>query len=312
MRPIMLGTHRRFRREVFWICFGGYLFAVLLGIPFIFLSQPLNSRGTSISSLCMQLVFTYVVGLLIVMLGFFLSGRVGLGLPFIENIFSKKPTWVRARGVVGLCILVSVGSMILVLFTSIVITAFAMVFQNNVLDAFAYLDESSYPKTWLWLLVAINAGISEELIFRLGLMTMFVWLGSHIHRGEVGRPSDFVMWVAIIAAGIIFGIAHLWGIFPVPDIWILRFRVVITNSLIGILLGWLYWRYGLESAMLTHIFVVIGFYVIFVPVSRSSNLLLIGLALVMLVVIIRWAWNALESDRLITDRLEPGDEISIV
>jgi hypothetical protein len=290
----------------------GYIFAVLLGVPFLSFFHPMNSQGIFILSFNMQLIIAHAIGLIIAMIGLRHSRRVGLGLPFIESVFSKNPVWMRARGVLGLIILVSVGSMILVLLSSIVITAFAMVFQNNVLDAFANLEESTYPSTWKWLLAAFYAGISEELVFRLGLMTILVRLGSLIHRDEAGRPSDLVMWVSIIVAGITFGFPHLWGVLPVPDFWILRFRVVFQNSLIGILLGWLYWRFGLESAILTHILVDIGFYVIFVPVSRSNNLLLIGLALVIFTFIVSWAWKALESDRLITDRLEPNDEISMV
>jgi hypothetical protein len=120
------------------------------------------------------------------------------------------------------------------------------------------------------------------------------------------------MWTAVAVAGFSFGIAHLWVVLPVPDSSIVRFRIIFQNSVIGTILGWLYWKYGLESAILTHILIDIGFYVVFVPVARSNSIVLIGLTLLTLIFIVSWAWKAIEADRLAMARLATKDEPSIV
>jgi hypothetical protein len=273
---------------------------------------PPNDQETLIFRFGLELAGANAIGLVIAIVGLLLSARVGLGMPFIEGAVSEKPIWIRTKGVLGLCILLSIGSIILVLLIGIVFTALSMALQQDVLDAFANLDESTYPSIWKWFLVSFHAGISEEIFFRLGLMTIFVWIGNFVHREHVGRPGNLVMWVSVVAAGFSFGIAHLWGVLPVPDILILKSSVVVQNSMIGILFGWLYWKFGLESATLTHILVDIGFYVVFIPVTRSNSFVLIGLALVSLIFIVSWAWKAIESDRLVTDRLALRDENSVV
>jgi membrane protease YdiL (CAAX protease family) len=84
-------------------------------------------------------------------------------------------------------------------------------------------------------------------------MTLIAWLLWKIFQGRRSEPSESIFWLAIVAAAILFGVGHLpaaanlWGLTP-----IVIFRTILLNALLGIPFGFLYWRWGLEYAMLSH------------------------------------------------------------
>ncbi len=71
-------------------------------------------------------------------------------------------------------------------------------------------------------------------------------------RGRT-QPTPLVFWIAIGVTAIVFGLGHLsaaagvWSLTPVVII-----RTITLNTLVGIPFGFLYWRWGLEYAMLAH------------------------------------------------------------
>jgi hypothetical protein len=74
-------------------------------------------------------------------------------------------------------------------------------------------------------------------------------------------------------------------------------RIVVQNTAVGIVLGWLYWKWGLESAMLAHFFFDVALYVVTLPVLQFGNPLLALAALVGLALVVRWARRAVAADR---------------
>jgi membrane protease YdiL (CAAX protease family) len=100
------------------------------------------------------------------------------------------------------------------------------------------------------LLASFYGGIAEELQLRLFLMTLLVWLFATFARRQ---PAPAVYWSAIVIAALLFGAGHLpaaaklWGL---SDIVV--FRTIALNAIAGLVFGWLYWRRGIEMAMLGH------------------------------------------------------------
>ncbi len=100
------------------------------------------------------------------------------------------------------------------------------------------------------LLASFYGGIAEELQVRLFLMTLVVWLCAAAGR----RPArDAMYWAAIVVAALLFGAGHLpaahqvWGLSA-----IVVARTVALNAIGGLAFGWLYWKRGIEMAMLGH------------------------------------------------------------
>ena len=68
------------------------------------------------------------------------------------------------------------------------------------------------------------------------------------------EPKPAYSIVAILISSVVFGIGHLPLVFslsPQPAVAVIAF-VVLANSLFGIIAGYLYWKKGLESAMIAH------------------------------------------------------------
>jgi membrane protease YdiL (CAAX protease family) len=102
--------------------------------------------------------------------------------------------------------------------------------------------------------VGVGFPIIEEMHFRLFLMTALLWLIAKILRAPAGKLSVKGWWTAIVIQGLIFGAMHaatgegtLW--------WEPRAVQMLLEprSVAGIVLGYVYWRWGLETSILAHV-----------------------------------------------------------
>lgn len=100
----------------------------------------------------------------------------------------------------------------------------------------------------------LYGGITEEVLLRWGVMTALVWLAWRFLQGRRGTPRAVYVWLAIVASALLFGAGHL----PAVAVLVgeltgeLVLFVVGVNAAFGVLFGWLYWRYGLEAAIIAH------------------------------------------------------------
>ena len=108
----------------------------------------------------------------------------------------------------------------------------------------------------------LYGGITEELLLRWGVMNLLVWLAWRLLQKGKGKPHAVWFVSAIIISSIVFGLGHL----PLARAMAVNFTVaiisfiVVANSLFGLIAGCLYWKRGLEAAiiahMLTHIVII--------------------------------------------------------
>ena len=114
------------------------------------------------------------------------------------------------------------------------------------------LLESSVP-VWKALLASFYGGIAEEILLRLFLVSLFVWITYKIKKTKDGQPTDFGIWLSIIVAAILFGLGHLPATAQITTLTgLVVLRAIVLNGTGGIIFGWLYWKKGLESAILAH------------------------------------------------------------
>ncbi len=67
-------------------------------------------------------------------------------------------------------------------------------------------------------------------------------------------PSSSIFWISIIVSSILFALGH-WGAtaLAAPVITpIIFIRMLLLNGIGGIIYGWLFWKKGLEVAMIAH------------------------------------------------------------
>lgn len=100
----------------------------------------------------------------------------------------------------------------------------------------------------------LYGGITEELLLRWGLMTALTWLAWRFLQHRRGSPRAASIGLAIVVSALLFGAGHL----PAAAALIGELTggmvafVVGVNAAFGALFGYLFWRYGLEAAMIAH------------------------------------------------------------
>ncbi len=100
----------------------------------------------------------------------------------------------------------------------------------------------------------LYGGITEELLLRWGLMTLLVWAAWRLFQKGQDRPKPVYFIGAIVISSLVFAIGHLpvaFMLFPEPTLALILF-VIVGNSAFGLIAGYLYWKKGLESAMIAH------------------------------------------------------------
>lgn len=100
----------------------------------------------------------------------------------------------------------------------------------------------------------LYGGITEELLLRWGLMTALVWLPWRFLQGRQGAPRAAYFWLAIVTSAVLFGAGHLPAATALVGELTLEVVVFVVgaNAAFGVLFGYLFWRYGLEAAMIAH------------------------------------------------------------
>jgi membrane protease YdiL (CAAX protease family) len=103
----------------------------------------------------------------------------------------------------------------------------------------------------------LYGGITEELLLRWGLMTLLVWAAWRLFQRGRGQVHSGYFIAAIVISAIIFGLGHL----PVAFLLVpnanaaLVIYVISANFIFGVIAGFLYWKKGLESAIIAHMMV---------------------------------------------------------
>jgi membrane protease YdiL (CAAX protease family) len=100
----------------------------------------------------------------------------------------------------------------------------------------------------------LYGGVTEELIVRWGLTSLLCWFVWRVfaRRRAVAPPAAVL--AAIVAGAAAFGAAHLPSVVAMagpPDASVVAW-VIVGNGVFGLLAGWLYWRRGLEAAIIAH------------------------------------------------------------
>lgn len=298
MKQLLLPTVRPFNARAYLILLGLLILAVMAEQPY-----GLTLTGTAypgfwvlMRNVVPELLLYAVVGFV----GLLLASQIGLGMPFIESWTKRESIWNRLPGVAGIAVLAG----ILTPLTSVLDTTLGILIKPyaQYLSQFSTIDVIS-PPAWQGLLTSFSAGVTEETAYRLFVLSLLAFLGSRAFRSRTGRPALWQLWVASILSAILFGLAHLplarqLGI-PIDAIAVIR--IIIHNGVSGLVFGWLFWTFGLESAMLAHASADVVIKVLFPLITQQPDTtrgLIVG-ALVVLVcaLTILWSIRLIRRDR---------------
>lgn len=199
-----------------------------------------------------QIVQNAILLAVAILAGLFFAGRVGLDTPILDSLTRGESVADKVRAILPISIILGVVSTVLVLGLEFFYFQPAMIREIGS-SAAALNLQTSQPSAWKGFLASFYGGIAEELLLRLFIMSLLVWLGSFISKTLEGKPANFVFWAANILAAVLFGLGHLpTTALLVPLTPLVITRAVILNGVIGVVCGWLFWKRGLESAIVAH------------------------------------------------------------
>ena len=226
----------------------------LVGILLTLSLYPTPGESVNISTKVLMLwqlyspiLITGTINLLIaVTVGTLLYDKVNFKLPILEGLIDRNKK-IETKGILPYGI---VGGIIVGILLTLIVIAFHPILPNE--PIFLSVDTKAYLPGAL-----LNEGITWEIISRFGYLTFFVWLISKIS----GKLTPTVYWTAILISGIVFGLGTLlpnYLMHGMPTTAKLSYSMI-HSIVYATTFGWLYWRKGLETAMIAHIIAFVIF-----------------------------------------------------
>jgi hypothetical protein len=226
-----------------------WLAGTVAALPLIPVTVVLGEAGVGARAISWQsattviLLASFVIFSAAIYVGLRTGRRFGLGAPLIAAWLAGEPmvdagkrlaTGAGAGTILGL-----VG----------VVLASAMVGDA----ATPAMPADDVVPLWIGVAQALSAGVGEELLFRLGLMSVLVAFVRRVLPGDDDSAFDSVMWTALSLAAVIFAAVHGapgGGAEDASQLVTEPMQLLRLTS--GGLFGWLFWKHGLEAAMAAH------------------------------------------------------------
>ena len=261
---VNLPTNRSFQWRVLLVLVFLYFLGNLAGIPL------LHKSNMPVEPVWQWGILT-VISAVVIAVSLRMANETGLGAPLIEGRLPKRlfTQWLRSG--LGLTALMLV-----------VATPFSLIANLGA-------DTATYPYGWELFFASFKAGVGEEILSRLFLVSLIAWIGHFIRRDLEGRPSRAVYWSAIILAGLIFGWAHVDARLGHPTATFWDYALIMfLSSGAGIYFGWIYWKLGLEMAMFAHFAYDAYVSMVLIPVYLLKSplawlILIIGLVILVII-----------------------------
>lgn len=241
-------------KRTFWLTFLIFLLLGLVGVitlvPTISLlvanlpQNTPNAPNLSPAQLTLLTLLSPSILLVIsILVGNFFAPRVGFTSHLVNWVAKKSSFWKSFRPNLFSGILAGVA-------VGIVFIGLDFIFRPYLPIS---LQVQPVPRELFTTLSGVfYGGIVEELMMRWGLTSFLVWLIWKIFVRKT-TPRSWIFWLAILISSFLFALGHLGATAQVaPLTTIVLLRMIVLNSLGGVVFGWLYWKKSIETAMLAH------------------------------------------------------------
>jgi len=277
-----------FNWKLFFVLLAGVIVGLIAIVPY-----SLALQGEAVSTvtaqanmplwmlIVIQLTSQVIVFGVAIWVGLSFASSVGLGLPILESLLggnrASEPQASGAhsdsrenRSTIGpqlrkiLPASISLGVILALVIVALEVFVFEPALVAQLGDTALAGASAVRPAAWQGFLASFYGGINEEILLRLCAMSFLAWLGRFVSRTAEGKPTLAVLWFANILAALLFGLGHLPATAAlVPLSPLIVTRALVLNGLIGMGFGYLYFKHGLESAMISHFSADIVLHVLF-------------------------------------------------
>lgn len=219
------------------------------------LAETAAQRHVSVNTLlAISLAQSAVLLVVAVFAGLWAARKLGLGAPLLRAWFARAelPPRTGATFVFAAVAGVATGAALIAL------DRYGFAPIPSVAAFIAKTGAAAiHPAPWQGFLASFYGAFDEEILMRLGLLSLLALALRTFVRWRGGDPSvalpGGVFWAANILAALLFGAGHLPAASAIaPLTAALVVRIVSLNAFAGIVFGWFYRRFGLEWAMSAH------------------------------------------------------------
>lgn len=191
-----------------------------------------------------SIIQSFIMFFALIVVGHILSKKIGLGANIIERLTEGKKIIKDIKNILP----ISIGLGVL---AGGLIIGLDLIFYY--LSGSETAISTASPGIFQGFLASFYGAINEEIMMRFFLMSLVIFIINLIIRHKKGKPKPIVAWIAIIITSVLFGLGHL----PITSSLVaitplIITRAIVLNSIGGIAFGFLFWKKGLESAMISH------------------------------------------------------------
>lgn len=227
------------RTKIFYILWMSSILSTILVLPYVLTVEGELIEAAGVSMPIIVLIAIIQGGIIFGIssyVGLILAEKAGFKLPLLKAWIEHKEMHYKKT---------LLKSIIFGLMTGLSIF---------IIDKFLFplsIISSINVELWKGFLGSFYGGIAEEILMRLFLVSLFVFILTKIFKKD--EKNSVIVWTSIIIVSIIFGLGHLpitSAIVPITPMVVLR--AIVLNGIGGIVFGWLYWKKGLEFAIIAH------------------------------------------------------------
>ena len=227
--------------KIFLVLLAAALIGKLLGLPYLLV---LTTSQVSLIMIFLSLFAFLSFYPVFIFCGLFLAQAVGFRMPFLRLWLYGEKTNLKFKDICLHAAIVGCIVGFVIVFCSILFggQSIKMILQRNCNVPFSFAIKG--------LLASFYGAINEEIYLRLFVMSLLVWI---FYKFSKNKNNPIFMWFSIFISSILFGLGHL----PIAlkfaplSVWLVA-KIVTLNGIAGVAFGWLYWKKGLESAMIAH------------------------------------------------------------
>ena len=229
----------------FAVLYAGALLGAVAIAPYSL--RLIEQSGRPISPgrfLLLSLAQNAVLFCVVIALGLLIARAVGLGAPYLEAALGgRAPDHSRGEMLVRSLWLGGAGGALLLTIDLVLIRHLP-----------ALLTLARRTSLWENFTASFYGGLNEELLLRLLGFSGMVWLLSRLWHTPSGRPTDAALWSANVIMAVVFGLGHLPAALAITGSVtpLLVGRTLALNVPIALICGWLFWRFGIEAAIVAH------------------------------------------------------------
>jgi hypothetical protein len=244
-----LTERSRYPWKIFWVLLFASAVGVAALLPYLlaFFEKVLATNPLPMPLpvlMAVQIMQSAILFAAFISLGLVLAPKAGIEMPVLQRWFYNRAGPLPNH-------LARTSFLAGVVLAAILLLVFYTLFLPRIPE-WPVGVEAAMP-IWKRLLSCLYGAINEEIVARLFVLSLLLWLFRKIARQRSPQASPIIFWIANLIVAGLFALGHI----PAAKVF-LQITPLVTvalftiNGSASLLFGYLCWKRGLEAAMLAH------------------------------------------------------------